>query len=263
MKMYWSTRRHRTKLLSLLCALAIFASLIPAASAASSVSEDVLKKNVVSDTVTPAGIQINLFDYWVAGRDKSDSGTDYKTSDGINQGHDLRFLANGDRGSGGTRINQYTGSNGGVRSGIVQNRLSGGYPVLKSGNNTGLEANGGLSRAQSLDYLFDKTEEITNKDGSKSGTLGKKTFWDVDGLLQVDENGYYYFTIKRSAKANLMNPPTTPALTRKRTPLRSTIPGASTKRATVTSKGSSSRSIIRRRTIFLRRVTENCPQIPE
>ena len=195
MKMYWSTRRHRTKLLSLLCALAIFASLIPAASAASSVSEDVLKKNVVSDTVTPAGIQINLFDYWVAGRDKSDSGTDYKTSDGINQGHDLRFLANGDRGSGGTRINQYTGSNGGVRSGIVQNRLSGGYPVLKSGNNTGLEANGGLSRAQSLDYLFDKTEEITNKDGSKSGTLGKKTFWDVDGLLQVDENGYYYFNV--------------------------------------------------------------------
>ena len=34
MKMYWSTRRHRTKLLSLLCALAIFASLIPAALAA-------------------------------------------------------------------------------------------------------------------------------------------------------------------------------------------------------------------------------------
>lgn len=30
MKMYWSTRRHRTKLLSLLCALAIFVSLIPA-----------------------------------------------------------------------------------------------------------------------------------------------------------------------------------------------------------------------------------------
>ena len=184
---------YPVRALSLLCALAIFVSLIPAVSAASSVSEDVLKKNVVSDTVTPAGIQINLFDYWVAGRDKSDSGTDYKTSDGINQGHDLRFLANGDGGSGGTRINKYTGPNGGVRSGIVQNRLSGGYPVLKSGNNTGLEANGGLSRAQSLDYLFDKTEEITNKDGSKSGTLGKKTFWDVDGLLQVDENGYYYF----------------------------------------------------------------------
>lgn len=193
MKMYWSTRRHRTKLLSLLCALAIFASLIPAVSAASSVSEEVLKKNVVSDTVTPAGIQINLFDYWVAGRDEPDSGTDYKTSDGINKDHDLRFMANGDGVKDGTRINQYTGKDGGVRSGIVQDRLSGGYPVLKSGNYTGLEENNGLSRAQSLDYLFDKTEEITNKDGSKSGTLGKKTFWDVRGLLQVDDDGYYYF----------------------------------------------------------------------
>lgn len=190
MKMYWSTRRHRTKLLSLLCALAIFASLIPSVSAA--VSSNVLENNTITDTVTPAGIQINLFDYWVAGRDVSDSGTDYKTSNGINQGHDLRFMANGDGGNNGTRINKYTGKNGGVRSGIVQDRLSGGYPVLKSGNYTGLEENNGLSRAQSLDYLFDKSEEI-NKNGSKSGTLGKKTFWDVDGLLQVDDDGYYYF----------------------------------------------------------------------
>ena len=183
---------YPVRALSLLCALAIFVSLIPAALAAAP-TEEQLENHIVKDTVTPAGIQINLFDYWVAGRDKSDSGTDYKTSNGINKDHDLRFMANGDVESGGTRINKYTGPNGGVRSGIVQNRLSGGYPVLKSGNNTGLEANGGLSRAQSLDYLFDKTEEITNKDGSKSGTLGKKTFWDVDGLLQVDENGYYYF----------------------------------------------------------------------
>ena len=183
---------YPVRALSLLCALAIFVSLIPAVSAASSVSEDVLKKNVVSDTVTPAGIQINLFDYWVAGRDKSDSGTDYKTSDGINQGHDLRFMANGDGGNDGIRINKYTGKNGGVRSGIVKDRLSGGYPVLKSGNKTGLNENGGLSRAQSLDYLFDQSEE-TETNGVKGGTLGKKTFWDVRGLLQVDDDGYYYF----------------------------------------------------------------------
>lgn len=201
MKMYWSTRRHRTKLLSLLCALAIFASLIPSVSAASNVSEEVLKKNVVSDTVTPAGVQINLFDYWVTERTYPDNGIQWTQATGINKDHDLRFLAYGDGGNGGIRINQYTGKNGGVRSGIVQDRLSGGYPVLKSGNNTGLEENNGLSRAQSLDYLFDKSEEI-NKNGSKSGTLGKKTFWDVRGLLQVDDHGYYYFNADNNKAGN-------------------------------------------------------------
>ena len=190
MKMYWSTRRHRTKLLSLLCALAIFASLIPAVSAA--VNQNVLENNTITDTVTPAGVQINLFDYWVTERTAVDNGIQWTEATGINKGHDLRFMANGDRNNDGIRINQYTGSNGGVRSGIVQDRLSGGYPVLTPGNKTGLNENGGLSRAQSLDYLFDKSEEI-NKNGSKSGTLGKKTFWDVRGLLRVDDDGYYYF----------------------------------------------------------------------
>lgn len=192
MKMYWSTRRHRTKLLSLLCALAIFASLIPSVSAASNVSEEVLKKNVVSDTVTPAGVQINLFDYWVTERTYPDNDIQWTQATGINKDHDLRFLATGDEGKDGIRINQYTGKNGGVRSGIVKDRLSGGYPVLKSGNNTGLNENKGLSREQSLDYLFDQSEE-TETNGVKGGTLGKKTFWDVRGLLQVDDDGYYYF----------------------------------------------------------------------
>ena len=199
MKMYWSTRRHRTKLLSLLCALAIFVSLIPAVSAA--VSQDVLENNTITDTVTPAGVQINLFDYWVTERTAVDNSIQLTQATGINTDHDLRFMANGDRVNDETRINTYTGQNGGVRSGIVQDRLSGGYPVLKPGNKTGLEENGGLSRAQSLDYLFDKSEEI-NKNGSKSGTLGKKTFWDVRGLLQVDDHGYYYFNADDNKAGN-------------------------------------------------------------
>lgn len=181
---------YPVRALSLLCALAIFVSLIPAVSAA--VSKDVLENNTITDAVTPAGVQINLFDYWVTERTAVDNGIQWTEATGINKGHDLRFMANGDRNNDGIRINQYTGSNGGVRSGIVQDRLSGGYPVLTPGNKTGLNENGGLSRAQSLDYLFDKSEEI-NKNGSKSGTLGKKTFWDVRGLLQVDDDGYYYF----------------------------------------------------------------------
>ena len=199
MKMYWSTRRHRTKLLSLLCALAIFVSLIPAVSAAD--IQDVLKNNTITDTVTPAGVQINLFDYWVTERTAVDNGIQWTQATGINTGHDLRFMAIGDGKNDGIRINKYTGSNG-VRSGIVQDRLSGGYPVLKSGNKTGLNENDGLSREQSLAYLFDKSEEITNKDGSKSGTLGKKTFWDVSGLLQVDDHGYYYFNADNNKAGN-------------------------------------------------------------
>ena len=199
MKMYWSTRRHRTKLLSLLCALAIFASLIPAVSAA--VSPNVLENNTITDTVTPAGVQINLFDYWVTERTAVDNGIQWTEATGINKGHDLRFMANGDGGNDGIRINKYTGKNGGVRSGIVKDRLSGGYPVLTPGNKTGLNENGGLSRAQSLDYLFDQSEE-TETNGVKGGTLGKKTFWDVRGLLQVDDDGYYYFNADKNKAGN-------------------------------------------------------------
>ena len=190
---------YPVRALSLLCALAIFVSLIPAVSAA--VSQDVLENNTITDTVTPAGVQINLFDYWVTERTDSDNSIQWTQATGINKNHDLRFMANGDGENDGIRINKYTGPNGGVRSGIVQDRLSGGYPVLTPGNKTGLNENDGLSRAQSLDYLFDKTEEI-NKNGSKSGTLGKKTFWDVRGLLRVDDDGYYYFNADNNKAGN-------------------------------------------------------------
>lgn len=199
MKMYWSTRRHRTKLLSLLCALAIFVSLIPAVSAVD--IQDALENNTITDTVTPAGVQINLFDYWVTERTAVDNGIQLTDATGINTGHDLRFKAKGDQANGETHINTYTGRDGGVRSGIVQDRLSGGYPVLKAGNNTDLNENGGLSRAQSLAYLFDKSEETETK-GVKGGTLGKKTFWDVRGLLQVDDHGYYYFNADDNKAGN-------------------------------------------------------------
>ena len=181
---------YPVRALSLLCALAIFVSLIPAVSAA--VSPNVLENNTITDTVTPAGVQINLFDYWVTARTAVDNSIQLTQATGINTDHDLRFMAIGDQVNDKTRINTYTGQNGGVRSGIVQDRLSGGYPVLTPGNKTGLNENGGLSRAQSLDYLFDKSEE-TETNGVKGGTLGKKTFWDVRGLLRVDDHGYYYF----------------------------------------------------------------------
>ena len=159
-----------------------------------------LENNTITDTVTPAGVQINLFDYWVTERTAVDNGIQWTQATGINTGHDLRFMAIGDGKNDGIRINKYTGSNG-VRSGIVQDRLSGGYPMLTPGNKTGLNENGGLSRPQSLAYLFDKSEE-TETNGVKGGTLGKKTFWDVRGLLQVDDDGYYYFNADDNKAGN-------------------------------------------------------------
>ena len=200
MKMYRSTRRHRTKLLSLLCALAIFASLIPSVSAASNVSDDVLKKNVVSDTVTPAGVQLNLFDYWVDTRTSTDTDTKYASvkDSGINKDHYLKFISSGPTNPGDDNINQWTGSSS-PKSGIVQNRLSGGYPVLNTGKvygpTTSETVGSNPSWDTSLAYLFDKSDE----DGTYGSTTSyKKTFWDVAGLLRVGKDGYYYYNANQS-----------------------------------------------------------------
>ena len=67
---------YPVRALSLLCALAIFVSLIPAALAAAPTAEQ-LENHIVKDTVTPAGIQINLFDYWVSSEAVDDTQTPY------------------------------------------------------------------------------------------------------------------------------------------------------------------------------------------
>ena len=193
MKMYWSTRRHRTKLLSLLCALAIFVSLIPAVSAA--VSQDVLKNHTITDTVTPAGVQLNLFDYWIDSQTSTDTHTEYANvkESGINKDHYLKFISSGPVSNGAENINQWTGSSS-PKSGIVKDRLSGGYPVLNTGKvygqTTSETVGSNPSWDTSLAYLFDKSDE--------GGTYGsttsyKKTFWDVAGLLRVGKDGYYYY----------------------------------------------------------------------
>lgn len=184
MKHYYPVRA-----LSLLCALAIFVSLIPAALAAAP-TEEQLENHIVKDTVTPAGIQINLFDYWVTSQTKNDTGDSAQDNTGINKDHHLRFT---NRESG--AINAYTHS-AAPRPEIVQNQLKDGYPVLTAGKSTGVEnLNNGQTTEESLAYLFDQSEQIdaTTEDGTPTGTLGKKTYWDVGGLLQVDRDGYYYY----------------------------------------------------------------------
>ena len=191
MKHSISTHHHRTRVLSLLCTFAIFASLIPVVSAEPQMVDlDTLKKHVVSNTVTPSGIQLNLFDYWIDEQTSHDTNTKFNDVKdlGINKDHYLKFFSEG---TGGTTINQWTGKGGGVRAGIVKNRLSGGYPVLQAGKV--YDKDGNTTTEQSLAYLFDQSEETTDAGGAKSGTIGKQTFWDVGGLLQIDDQGYYYY----------------------------------------------------------------------
>ena len=180
---------YPVRALSLLCALAIFVSLIPAALAAAP-TEEQLENHIVKDTVTPAGIQINLFDYWVTSQTKNDTGDSAQDNTGINKDHHLRFT---NRESG--AINAYTHS-AAPRPEIVQNQLKDGYPVLTAGKSTGVSnLNNGQTTEESLAYLFDQSEQIdaTTEDGTPTGTLGKKTYWDVGGLLQIDRDGYYYY----------------------------------------------------------------------
>ena len=180
---------YPVRALSLLCALAIFVSLIPAALAAAP-TEEQLENHIVKDTVTPAGIQINLFDYWVTSQTKNDTGDSAQDNTGINKDHHLRFT-NSKSGA----INAYTHS-AAPRPEIVQNQLKDGYPVLTAGKSTGVSnLNNGQTTEESLAYLFDQSEQIdaTTEDGTPTGTLGKKTYWDVGGLLQIDRDGYYYY----------------------------------------------------------------------
>lgn len=189
-------RKRWRSALSLLCTLAILIGLVPPASAAGS---DSLSGHVVENTVTPSGIVLNLFDYWVTpNRTDSDKSTPLEKdgqekywNTGINQDHQLKFCSTGTGDSTiGTSINQWTGKGGGVYSNIVKDQLLGGFPVLASGNlysaenyayGSGLPWNLKTSE-ESLGYLFDKTEQT-----------GKKAFWNVQGLLQIDDDGYYYY----------------------------------------------------------------------
>lgn len=191
---------YPVRALSLLCALAIFVSLIPTAAADTSDPADALttalNAAVVPNAVSPSGIQLNLFDYWVSSEAAADTNTPYSTvnATGINKDHYLKFNNNGPMSTGANNINQWTGSSTPL-SGIVKDRLSGGYPVLTSGNAYGTDQTTDTTTEQSLAYLFDQFQQIdaAAEGGTPTGTIGKKTYWDVDGLLQIDQDGYYYY----------------------------------------------------------------------
>lgn len=161
---------------------------------------DAVAPRAVSDHtvsgVSPRGTTINLFDYWVTGNEDYDNWdwsalSESQRNSGINSGHTLKFGKamgndpdnnndldndpNNDHDSSvyvadSDNANLWTHS-GNPRTNIVQSQLEDGFPVLS-------DSLGG----ESLDYLFNTDD-----------AAGKQVYSDVDGLLQVDDQGYYYY----------------------------------------------------------------------
>lgn len=122
-------------------------------------------------TVSPSGMTINLFDYWVTdAQSNSISG-----NSGINSGHQLQFTDGN-----GAGINGWSGS--GAPTSYVSSTLSDdGYPQIAAGTH-GSDRSGRLSyTSESLAYLFDWSTQP-----------GKEAHLGVKGLLQTI-GGYYEY----------------------------------------------------------------------
>ena len=122
--------------------------------------------HTVKDAVTPEGTTIDLFNY-----DKEQIN---------NSSHVLQFEAGltapPESPLNETTVNAWTGEEKPPRTGIVANTLTNGYPTLSGG------ANGTSFAKESLAYLFDRNP-----------AAGKTVYSDVRGLLQVDNDGYFYY----------------------------------------------------------------------
>lgn len=175
-----SKYKLRQQVVALITAVAMFLCMMPLSDIPAQ-AEDSLE-TVTPTEKHPEGITIDLFDYWLDGKDKPDNmnaseyGGTYNEL-GINKDHTLKFGLNiPDNSFDG--INQWTRS-AMPRTGIVQNRLDdNGYPTLVAGEN------------QSLAYLFNE-EEVD----------GKRAYMNVGGLLQQNEEGYYYYNSKENFAA--------------------------------------------------------------
>ena len=139
--------------------------------------------NTKQTVSNPAGTTINFFDYWnskeseIALQLKTDSIKNGK----INKGSALKFFTGK-----GQVDNQQTGGvnqagNGtSLHQGIVESSLDAdGFPKLTRSTTLGTDG-------KSLNYLFDPdTKTYEDK--------GRRTYANVDGLLQVDADGYHYY----------------------------------------------------------------------
>lgn len=165
----------------------------------------------VSGLEDVVGTTIDVFDYWLVGQSTPDNtNAEILADDGINAGHVLLFgkgmsgannsqnyaALNSNGASGGSWFNNngnwngWSGSGSGPVNGIVSRNLGqDGYPYLDLTYGwSAASALNGRSRTESLAYLFDPN--VTHG--------GKASYADVGGLLQVDEDGYYYYDSTRN-----------------------------------------------------------------
>lgn len=145
-------------------------------------------------------INVDMFDYYGNNSnhayDNLDSNANHLTGssastgavdDGINKGHDLKFMAYGTSGS--NSVNHFTGGTT-IRQGIVQSTLDGDYPKLATGSQ------------ESLRYLFEKSDGTgrlykgrveglfykANSDGSYNAN-GSYYAYDSDRYYAYNNNG--------------------------------------------------------------------------
>lgn len=155
--------------------------------------------SIVENTTETPGTTINLFDYWLDSRESNDNNEPDNVSvsgRGINAGHVLNFRKSAGNAfrpyanftNNYVKYNDYTGNTDPCQ-GIVEDTLGAdGYPKLNNlytGNNSSRDGN------ESLKYLFDPN----------TSNNGKISYSDVDGLLQIDNDGYYYYDSERNYAA--------------------------------------------------------------
>lgn len=163
-------RRVIKSLLMLLVVAALI--LLPSEKAQAAVRDHIL-----TDTVDPDGVTINLFDYWVTTPDEDGQTINRDTEEsGINQGF-LQFGGKGDS----KGINGW--NQGPIYQKIVNPLLgSDGYPVLAG------------ESSESLAYLF-------NPDDATYGDY-KRQYKNVTGLFRVNtETGNYYYDSRENYAA--------------------------------------------------------------
>lgn len=142
--------------------------------------------HVVSDTVSPSGTTIDLFDYWLTTEGGPENPGNI-TSAGINAGNQLWFsdgIPEGGNGDYGKTINHYVGGGKGPYFDIVAPELGhDGYPVLAEGKTYSLADGGRQTEPRSLAYLFNPLVS----------SAYKRSYANATGLLQLDADGYYYY----------------------------------------------------------------------
>lgn len=187
----------RTRLIaSAAISLALVASLgaAPLQAGAAGEGSDAFS-NFVTPSISPAGTTINLFNYDTT----NNNGTD--NDKGINAGHQLHFhTGNATSGPASwTTMNTWTGERGGPRQGIVQNTLVDGYPEIKAQTDPGADGHRTHQiRQESLGYLFNQYDQGTP---GANRVEGKTTYLDVQNLLQLDDDGYYYYNAAYNGKS--------------------------------------------------------------